>query len=78
MFILFFFRVIDYVHQRLAKSPGTLELSKWLEHNFASLKEIPRFLFFTLLTNQQRTELYATIITFTYIIHILNIDNVKF
>lgn len=32
----------DYIHERLTKYNGTIELSKWIDENTKSLKEIPR------------------------------------
>lgn len=36
--------MIDYISNRLVNNPGTAALSKWLELNLASLKEIPRYM----------------------------------
>ncbi|XP_037040350.1 glycogen debranching enzyme isoform X3 [Bradysia coprophila] len=36
--------MIDYIHERLNKYPGTVELAKWIDVNTKSLKEIPRYL----------------------------------
>lgn len=36
--------MIDFIHQRLTQSENTKPLAKWLEQNFAALKEMPRYL----------------------------------
>lgn len=36
--------MIDYIHQRIAKSSNTATLSKWFADNTNALKQIPRYL----------------------------------
>ncbi|XP_031629828.1 glycogen debranching enzyme [Contarinia nasturtii] len=36
--------MIDYIHERLAKHPNTVNLSKWFADNTEALKQIPRYL----------------------------------